>query len=57
MPKSPMTKAEVVATLMRIIRNDLSSNTTPRYLNYYNTARAYGITNDSLENMVNPATR
>lgn len=56
-PKASMTKAEVVATLMRMIRNDIGTNVTPWWLNYYNTARAYWITTDSQENMHNQATR
>jgi len=56
-PTDPMTKAEVITTVMRTIRNDITTNAEPRYKNYYNTAKAYGITADSMENMNNTATR
>jgi hypothetical protein len=52
-----MTKAEVVATLMRMIRNDIGTNVTPWWFNYYTTARAYWITTDTQDNMNNQATR
>lgn len=51
LPNKPLTKAEAITVIIRVLRNDLTTNANPWYKNYYNVARAYGITNDSMDNM------
>jgi len=57
LPNNNMTKAEAITITMRIIRNELDTNANPWYKNYYNTARAYWVTFDDIENMESIVTR
>ncbi len=56
-PTKSLTKAEAVTIIMRLIRNDISTDANPWYKNSYNIAKAYWITHDKIENMNNKTTR
>lgn len=56
-PTKSLTKAEAITIIMRLIRNDISTNANPWYKNSYNIAKAYWITHDSIKNMNNKTTR
>ncbi len=56
-PTKWLTKWEAVTIIMRLIRNDINTNSNPRYKNAYNLARAYWITYDTLQNMTKKTTR
>ena len=57
LPKTVLNKWTSLAIIMNVVKNDIANTANPRYKNHYNTARAYWITKDKLENMTKRITR